>query len=145
MIYFVLALVLWRYLLGWIVHFIAFVDAYCYSSVNDGNKENEQAHAHADKSNQKQSYHESENKTEARGENIRYRDLDIEKKYGQVLGLKGRVSMDDVRKAFRIRMAEYHPDKVAHLGPKLRQVAEEETKAIVSAYNYLKSKYDKNE
>jgi DnaJ-domain-containing protein 1 len=55
-----------------------------------------------------------------------------------VLGLKPGFSQDDLRRAYRARVAEYHPDRVASLGPKLKRLAEEETKRITAAYAFLK-------
>jgi DnaJ-domain-containing protein 1 len=42
--------------------------------------------------------------------------------------------MEDIRRAYRRRMSEYHPDKVAHLGEEIRQVATEKSKEINAAY-----------
>jgi DnaJ like chaperone protein len=36
---------------------------------------------------------------------------------------------------------QYHPDRVAHLGPKLREVAEHEMKEINEAYDFFRRKY----
>ena len=55
-----------------------------------------------------------------------------------VLGLEPGYSQDELRRAYRARVAEYHPDRVASLGPKLRRLAEEETKRITAAYAFLK-------
>jgi DnaJ domain len=62
--------------------------------------------------------------------------------YGKVLGLKGKVTMNDVKKRYRELVSLYHPDKVNHLGEKLRQVAEEEIKEINEAYEYFKKRYE---
>ena len=44
----------------------------------------------------------------------------------EILGIPpGRITIEAARMAYRQRMAEYqHPDKVAHLGPELRELAE---------------------
>lgn len=60
--------------------------------------------------------------------------------HGRVLGLKGRVTFADVKRHYRERMMEYHPDKVAELGPKLRELAESETKKINAAYQFFAEK-----
>jgi hypothetical protein len=70
-----------------------------------------------------------------------YRHLPEEVRHARVLGLKGKASMSEVKAAYRTRIAEYHPDKVAHLGPKLKQLAEEECKLINAAYDYFTKKY----
>lgn len=54
-----------------------------------------------------------------------------------VLGVTRGAGADEIKDAYRTRMAEYHPDKVAHLGPELRALAEEKTKAIQRAYERL--------
>lgn len=64
-----------------------------------------------------------------------------EKYYGRVLGLRGQVTFEDVKICYRKLGAQYHPDKVNHLGPKLKQVAEEEMKEINEAYSFFKSRY----
>ena len=48
----------------------------------------------------------------------------------QVLGLQPGASLMEVRRARRSRMVEYHPDKVAALGPKIRELAEVESRRI---------------
>ena len=58
-----------------------------------------------------------------------------------VFGLAESVSFDDVRRAYRELVQSYHPDKVAHLGPDLRRVAETKTKELNSAYNVLETFY----
>ena len=62
--------------------------------------------------------------------------------YGRVLGLKGQVTFDDIRRRYRELVAQYHPDKVSHLGPKLREVAENEMKEINEAYQFFKHRYE---
>ncbi len=50
----------------------------------------------------------------------------------------GPVTMAKVRRHYRRLVVAYHPDRVAGLGAKLQQLAEEETKAINEAYAYFK-------
>ncbi len=45
----------------------------------------------------------------------------------------------EIRGAYRRKIAEHHPDKVAQLGDKIRSVAEEESKRINAAYECLKA------
>lgn len=54
-----------------------------------------------------------------------------------ILGVPRGASSDEIKQAYRARIAEYHPDKVAHLGPDLRQLAERKTLAIQRAYERL--------
>jgi len=53
----------------------------------------------------------------------------------------GAFCRSDVKRHYHERMLEYHPDKVAALGPKLREVAENETKKINAAYEFFTVKY----
>lgn len=66
-------------------------------------------------------------------------NLDI--RFANVLGLSGRMTRDEVKRKWKQLTIQYHPDKVAHLGPKLRDVAEVEMKAINEAYDYFRTKY----
>lgn len=68
-----------------------------------------------------------------------------EKYYGSILGLKGAVTFSDVQRIYKQLVLQYHPDRVSHLGPKLRLVAEQEMKEINAAYQHFKSKYGKVE
>jgi DnaJ-domain-containing protein 1 len=61
--------------------------------------------------------------------------------HGCVLGLCGKVTFADIKRQYYQRITEYHPDKVASLGPKLREVADEETKKINAAYEFFRAKY----
>ncbi|MGD8242977.1 MAG: DnaJ domain-containing protein [Desulfobacterales bacterium] len=56
----------------------------------------------------------------------------------RVLGVEPDASQEDIRRAYRRLAAQYHPDKVAHLGNDLRHLAEQKFKAIQAAYEVLK-------
>lgn len=62
--------------------------------------------------------------------------------YARVLDIKGRVTKDEVRAQYKRLAAQYHPDKVAHLGDRLRAVADEEMKNINEAYDFFRKTYD---
>lgn len=55
----------------------------------------------------------------------------------EVLGLTGQPSPAELKSAFRKRMSEYHPDKVSTLGPKIKALAEQESKEINRAMDTL--------
>ena len=61
---------------------------------------------------------------------------------GVILGLQGRINIDSIKKAYKNKMKEYHPDKVENLGEKLKKLASEESKLINEAYEYFKDKYN---
>ncbi len=53
------------------------------------------------------------------------------------LGLKDGASPDEIKKAYREACKQHHPDKVHHLGPEFRKVAEEKMQKINAAYKAL--------
>jgi len=55
----------------------------------------------------------------------------------QVLGLKPGARPDEIRAAYRHAAQAYHPDKVAHLGPELRELAQKKFVEIQKAYDSL--------
>jgi DnaJ domain len=52
----------------------------------------------------------------------------------EVLELQPTADIADIKKAYHRKIAEYHPDKVADLGPELRAMAEMFSKEINVAY-----------
>jgi len=61
--------------------------------------------------------------------------------HAKILGLSSDVTPDNVKFAYRRLAVQYHPDKVSHLGPKLKEVAEIEMKKINEAYEFFQIKY----
>jgi DnaJ like chaperone protein len=55
----------------------------------------------------------------------------------EILCIARDAAPSEIHRAFRARMVEYHPDKVATLGVELRELAEEKSKAISAAYAAL--------
>lgn len=53
----------------------------------------------------------------------------------EVLQVPAYASLDDVKQAYRRRIAEYHPDRTTGLGEELRQLAEARAKEINVAYD----------
>jgi len=60
----------------------------------------------------------------------------LEECYG-ILELQPDALPIDIRAAYKRKIMEYHPDKVEHLGSKIKQVAEDETRRINAAYAML--------
>lgn len=54
-----------------------------------------------------------------------------------VLGVDRNASAAEIRQAYRRLAAQYHPDKVAHLGPEFQELAERRFKEIQEAYQTL--------
>ncbi len=54
-----------------------------------------------------------------------------------LLGLVPGTPRDEARRAFRALVAQYHPDKVAHLAPEFRQLAEERTRELTAAWEAI--------
>jgi DnaJ-domain-containing protein 1 len=55
----------------------------------------------------------------------------------QVLGIELGASQQEIKTAQRRLAAQYHPDKVAHLAPEFRELAERRMKEINAAYDEL--------
>jgi hypothetical protein len=61
--------------------------------------------------------------------------------YGKLIGLMGKVTKEQIRSKYIDLISLYHPDRVQHLGPELKELAETKSKEINAAYEWLKSKY----
>ena len=53
----------------------------------------------------------------------------------------GKVTKEQIRSKYINLISLYHPDRVQHLGPELKELAELKSKEINAAYAWLKSKY----
>ena len=56
----------------------------------------------------------------------------------KILGLDSSSTDNEVKKTYRKMAAKYHPDKVAHLGEDLKNLAEEKFKSLNDAYQNIK-------
>ena len=56
----------------------------------------------------------------------------------EVLGVGPDADQIEIRQAYRRLAAQYHPDKVAHLGEEFRRLAEAKFKTIKAAYETLR-------
>ncbi len=57
-----------------------------------------------------------------------------------LLGVSEDVSVEEIKKAYYQKMKEYHPDKMAGLGEKLKALALEESQKINQAFDAIKAK-----
>ena len=62
---------------------------------------------------------------------------DSKEKYYAVLGLQEEASEDEIKKAYRDLVRQYHPDKVRNLGEEFRHEAENKIREINAAYEVL--------
>lgn len=56
----------------------------------------------------------------------------------KILGIDKNATIEEIKKAYRKKAVEYHPDKVEHLGEDIRKGAEEKFKTLNQAYEQLK-------
>ena len=57
----------------------------------------------------------------------------------EVLGIPASASADEIQAAYKARMREYHPDKVAHLGEDLQKLAHRKAQEIQRANQKLRN------
>jgi hypothetical protein len=101
-------------------------------------KDREQhAHTHAKQEGRKRE-EQSQQQSNGSADNKRIND---ERYFASILGLHPDHTSDDIKNRYRELVMQYHPDRVAHLGPKLREVAEQQMKEINEAYDFFKRKY----
>jgi DnaJ like chaperone protein len=68
-------------------------------------------------------------------------DVREERYYARILGLQDDITPEKVKSSYRKLAVQYHPDKVSHLGIKIKKVAESEMKKINEAYEYFQKQY----
>jgi len=59
------------------------------------------------------------------------------KNYYQVLEIASTAPADEVKRAFRLQIARYHPDKVQHLGKEFQAMAADRATELTEAYRIL--------
>lgn len=62
--------------------------------------------------------------------------------YYAILGLTPSASIDEIKRAYRKLMSQYHPDRVATLSTELQKQASEKAKAINEAYHIIERRRD---
>lgn len=80
---------------------------------------------------------ENQNSEKAQDHSQKFASDQIRDPYA-ILGLREGASQEDIRAAYRQLAAQYHPDKLAHLGEEFQTLAEQKFKAIQSAYDALR-------
>ncbi len=61
----------------------------------------------------------------------------------KILEVSANASFEEVKVAYKMKIKEYHPDKVATLGKELQDLAAKKTSAINAAYNFFRQKHFK--
>jgi hypothetical protein len=56
-----------------------------------------------------------------------------------VLGIARGTPLAEAKKAFRALISQYHPDKVAHLAPEFRELADRRTRLILEAWEQVEA------
>lgn len=63
------------------------------------------------------------------------------KKYGSVLGLTGKVTKEEIKKAYREKVRKYHPDTLQNMAPEFQDLAKKKTAELNEAYEFMKKKF----
>lgn len=58
-----------------------------------------------------------------------------------ILGISRATPIDEAKRAFRALIAQYHPDKVSHLAPEFRELAERRTREILDAWQLIEDRH----
>jgi preprotein translocase subunit Sec63 len=61
----------------------------------------------------------------------------------EVLDVPENASMEDIEQAYRKKISDYHPDKVANAAPELKALAELRAREINAAYDELQKLHQK--
>ena len=62
--------------------------------------------------------------------------------YADLLGVKPDADFATIKKAYRQRVMEYHPDRVSGLGEDLQKLAERKMKELNEAFSYFERKFN---
>lgn len=57
-----------------------------------------------------------------------------------ILGIAPGTPKDEAKKAFRALITQYHPDKVSHLAPEFRELADRRTREILEAWEIIEKR-----
>lgn len=108
------------------------------SAKASGTDEQSEAHQNQTREDQQRQWE----RDEARRRSETWESQTEEKRHAAVLGLRGKVTPADLKRAYRELLAKYHPDKVNHLGAEFQRIAEVRTREIIAAYEFFQTKYD---
>ena len=66
--------------------------------------------------------------------------INISEQWHIILGVPPNAHISLISDAYKTMISQYHPDKVAALGPELRSLAEKKSKEINAAYQYIRQR-----
>lgn len=66
----------------------------------------------------------------------RFDNDDVPSSWFRILGTTESATSNEIAIAYKLKISQYHPDKVATLGPELQELAESKSKQINAAYDY---------
>jgi len=116
-------------------------NSYKYSNHRNSNS-NSHTYSHyssKDNENKNQHYQQSQSKQQQSSKSSNMKD---EFYYYKVLGLQNGATVEDIKKAYKNLISQYHPDKVSNLGTDLQSLAKKKTQEINEAYQYFKNKFN---
>lgn len=58
-----------------------------------------------------------------------------------VLGISEQASQEEIDNAYRHKISEYHPDKVANAAPEIKELAERRARDINAAYEEIRKRW----
>lgn len=62
----------------------------------------------------------------------------------EVLQVNSTANLDEIKAAYKKKISQYHPDKVAKLGLEFQEIAERKSKEINAAYEFITRRYGRD-
>lgn len=121
----VVALIFGFGIVRWVIS--AAEDKFTGSPKSPGTQSNQSKYNHAEESSSRQQSKESAWQESQRSNSTA-------RAWHEVLGIVPAASIDEIRSAYKLKMSQYHPDKVASLGEEFTDIAVNKSKEINLAY-----------
>jgi hypothetical protein len=126
--------------ISWPVAFCVLIGIWRMTSIKEEEARDRQKQHEEAKRQQEQRRREEEarDRQKQHEEAKRQQEARRECKWWEVLGISPEATLADAQKAYRLMMRQYHPDKVAGLGPELIQLAEQKSRELNAALDQAK-------